>query len=87
MKAGAVPKKIRGIWRVVMQKIQKRFGRNYNKLMNMLFSRPNFALFYFLMSERIFLSPFTIEQIGGVCVKSIIKHVSFILRKMPRLHF
>lgn len=84
-KAGEMPKKIRGLWRVVMKKIQKKFRSNYYKLMNTLFLRPNFALFYFLICEKIFQCPFKMEQNGEICVKSIINHVS-VTRKMPRSH-
>lgn len=35
-------------------------------------------MLYFLISEKIFCSSLTIEQIDGICGKSILNHVSLI---------
>lgn len=85
MAAEDVPKKVRGIWRVVMRKYRKDLEAITTNLGTCCFLDQIFRCFVFWW-VREFLFLFTIEQIGGICVKSIIKHVSLILRKMPRLH-
>lgn len=83
-KARNVSKKIRGIWRIVMKKYRKGLEAIIINLSICCFLDQ--IMLYFLISEKIFCSSLTIEQIDGICGKSILNHVSLIWTNMPRLH-